>query len=574
MPFSGKLRLVKNIPKPIPDATVSSASMPDAASLAALRAWYEGISASDAVSRYLDHTKAVGQSSRAMLSAIRKQLKDQARRLHRSDLADVFVHSDKTRTQHATAVTRAMDVLPRLVMPVPLMGDSVSTWFEPRAATALTNADITTLASLALRVQRRRGWWVAITGLGLTSARRIEAFFAEHPALLQQVSALVRKEQTDPIVPWERLSVPEVVDGSLGMFRAPKATCILRANNDYEAIQAWLSLHESFSTRRAYRKEAERLMLWVIIERGIALSSMTTEDAVSYRSFLRQPTPRMRWVGPARPRRTAEWRPFTGGLSPRSSAYAFSVLGAMFHWLIQQRYLLANPFAGLKIKGASRDLAMQAQRVFSEGEWALIQSIANGLEWSYGWSPLAAQRLRFLIDFAYATGLRASELVGATLGMIKEDDHGDHWLHLVGKGEKLGKVALPSMARAALDRYLVQRGLPSTRLLWEPTTPLIGRHKEDGPRSITSSRLWSITKRFFLQVADVIQEQSPATAEKLRRASPHWMRHTHATHALARGAELTTVRDNLRHASISTTSIYLHGEDVKRARQMDQAFQS
>jgi site-specific recombinase XerD len=46
------------------------------------------------------------------------------------------------------------------------------------------------------------------------------------------------------------------------------------------------------------------------------------------------------------------------------------------------------------------------------------------------------------------------------------------------------------------------------------------------------------------------------------------MRHTHATHALARGAELTTVRDNLRHSSIATTSIYLHTDEVKRARQM------
>ncbi len=63
-----------------------------------------------------------------------------------------------------------------------------------------------------------------------------------------------------------------------------------------------------------------------------------------------------------------------------------------------------------------------------------------------------------------------------------------------------------------------------------------------------------------------------AYTPKLRRASPHWMRHTHATHALARGAELTTVRDNLRHASIWTTSIYLHGDEVKRARQMDAAF--
>ncbi|MDR7097556.1 site-specific recombinase XerD [Hydrogenophaga laconesensis] len=79
-------------------------------------------------------------------------------------------------------------------------------------------------------------------------------------------------------------------------------------------------------------------------------------------------------------------------------------------------------------------------------------------------------------------------------------------------------------------------------------------------------------RRFFLKVAEVIEADSPMTADKLRRASPHWMRHTHATHALARGAELTTVRDNLRHASIQTTSIYLHGDEVKRARQMDAAF--
>jgi hypothetical protein len=40
----------------------------------------------------------------------------------------------------------------------------------------------------------------------------------------------------------------------------------------------------------------------------------------------------------------------------------------------------------------------------------------------------------------------------------------------------------------------------------------------------------------------------------------------------ARGAELTTVRDNLRHASIATTSIYLLSDEIKRFRQMDEAF--
>ena len=50
------------------------------------------------------------------------------------------------------------------------------------------------------------------------------------------------------------------------------------------------------------------------------------------------------------------------------------------------------------------------------------------------------------------------------------------------------------------------------------------------------------------------------------------MRHTHATHALGRGTELTTVRDNLRHASVSTTSFYLYSDEIKRARQIADAF--
>ena len=51
------------------------------------------------------------------------------------------------------------------------------------------------------------------------------------------------------------------------------------------------------------------------------------------------------------------------------------------------------------------------------------------------------------------------------------------------------------------------------------------------------------------------------------------MRHTHATHALQRGAELTTVRDKLRHASSSTTSTHLHSDDLRQARQIGGAFE-
>lgn len=91
-------------------------------------------------------------------------------------------------------------------------------------------------------------------------------------------------------------------------------------------------------------------------------------------------------------------------------------------------------------------------------------------------------------------------------------------------------------------------------------------------RTLGQFRLWAIVKRFFATTVDVLAGTNPALVEKLRRATPHWMRHTHATHALQRGAELTTVRDNLRHASLSTTSMYLHSDDARRAKQIGGAF--
>ncbi|WP_431273196.1 phage integrase family protein [Variovorax ureilyticus] len=545
-------------------------AFPRASELAALRAWYAGLSARAAVAQYLGQDKASGQSSRAMLGTIRRRLASYARARHREDFAALMEHPAAERDAHASAAKDAIEILRSLPMPAPLVTDPISRWLPARAARAITACGIKTLADLTVRVPHRRRWWTSVPGLGARSASQIEAFFAAHSQLTEQARVLVVVPRSETL-PWERFVAPTEVDGSRGVFRAPQATCTLSAKNDYEAVQTWLELQESAATQRAYRKEAERLMLWAILERGKALSSLTTEDAIAYRAFLRRPTPRDRWVGPARPRTSPEWRPFQGALSARSVAYALSVLAALYRWLIEQRYLLANPFAGVKVKGAQRGVAFDSSRVFTEHEWSLIRSSADGIEWIGGWSEEGAQRLRFVLDFWYATGLRPSEMVGARLGNIEQDAQDDLWLNVVGKGSKHGKVALPLLARGALDRYLAQRRLPVTRSRWNPRTVLVAGLAEDGG-GITAARLWAIMRRFFLQAARSLREVSPSTAGKLERATPHWMRHTHATHALARGVELTTVRDNLRHASVATTSVYLHTDEVKRARQIGNAF--
>lgn len=555
-----------------PASDSASSGFPDENALAALRAWHAGLSSRAAVERYLPHAKAPGQSARGVLGRIRRQLAAFAQLRQRGDLADLFHKPASERFQIANAVGRAIEILRSLPIVLPQVTDDIGLWIAPRAVRALRAHGIQTLADLTVRIPRRRRWWTAIPDLGQASARHIETFFRGHPQLTERARALILATPPSSVVPWERIRLPHEVDGSRGNFRAPRRACTLDAANDYEAVQAWLSLHEAPTTQRAYRKEAERLILWAIVERGRALSSLTTEDGVAYRAFLRRPTPRERWVGPQRPRSAPDWRPFARALSARSTAYALSVLAAMFRWLIEQRYVLANPFAGIKVRGRTRVAAVDTSRGFTEGEWLLVRTIADGLEWTYGWDAPAAQRLRFILDFAYATGVRASELVGATLGDIRKNESDDHWLHLVGKGNREGKVVLSPLARTGLDQYLVQRGLPVTPARWDPRTPLLVSLGQDSEASITGTRLWRVMRRFFKHAAEVIAPENPAVAEKLRRASPHWMRHTHATHALARGAELTSVCDNLRHASVATTSIYLQSDEVNQARQINQAF--
>jgi site-specific recombinase XerD len=559
--------------------------LPDADALAALRGWYAGLSSRDTVERYLPHVLLVpGASARGILGRIRRQLAAFAHERNRSDLVALFSHPASERTERSTAVLHAITLLPGLADAQPQITDDIGQWLRPRAVRVLRAHGIVTLADLTVRVPRRRQWWRAIEGLGAATARQIEAFFAAYPSLTERARALVASQRTavsvrdvaphNVLAPWESIHVPPGVDGTDGTFRAPRSACTLDANNDYEAVQAWLSLHEAPTTQRAYRKEAERLILWAIVERHRALSSLTTEDAIAYRAFILAPSPRNRWVGSPRPRHAPDWRPFARSLSARSAAYALSVLGALFRWLIEQRYVLANPFTGVKVRGRTRVAPLDTSRGFTDGEWQIVRSLADGLEWSYGWEATAAQRLRFVLDFAYATGLRAGELVSATLGDVVTDANGDHWLRLIGKGSRPGKVALPPLARHSLEQSLLQRGLPLTPARWQPKVPLLARlgDETDSAAGITPARLWHVMHRFFHQAAGLIQADHPPLAEKLRRASPHWMRHTHAMHALARGAELTIVRDNLRHASVATTSIYLQGDEVKRARQLDVAF--
>lgn len=583
--------------------------LPDANRIAAFRAYLEGIAPSVSVDRYAPNDLTPGRSARGVLGMIRRELVAAAGVRHRDDWAKLFGRvQPASNAAMRCKVNEAMRALQSTHVPSPQLDDAVSRWLPQAIVAPLSNAGIRTWAELAARMSRKVGWWRDIEGIGVQSAKRIRDFIAVHATLQKQIEIFLSRLQASRATVWERqaadadtegtnLNLPLALtrdakrfDGSRGKLRAPLRGCLLEADNDLQAVEAWLGLQESESTKRAYRKEAERLMLWAIIERQKPLSSLTHEDAVAYRAFLRRPVPASRWIGPVVPRNSPEWKAFQGALSPRSMAYALSVLSSLFRWLTEQRYLIGNPFAGVNAKamkaakanpGTDARFSHPQQRVFTVKEWATITRFAQQAERKLNWSTDAAIRLRFILAFCVATGVRVNELATIRLRDFERVSSRECWVTVKGKGGKRARVAIPPAAWDALIVYLRRRDIRGSMHQWPANAFLIApidakeiepRTKHEPEKGLTPGRIWAILRRFFDQVGEEVSDTHPVLHQKLAAASPHWLRHTHATFALDGGADLVTVRDNLRHASVNTTSNYLHTEDRKRAMQLSRVF--
>ncbi len=99
---------------------------------------------------------------------------------------------------------------------------------------------------------------------------------------------------TTPLItprPLDALAVPAGLDGSSGTNRALGRTAQIAAPHDLDALRAWLArFADTKTTFENYRKEAERLLLWAIVQLGKPLSSLTHEDLLAYQRFLADPS--------------------------------------------------------------------------------------------------------------------------------------------------------------------------------------------------------------------------------------------------------------------------------------------
>lgn len=170
------------------------------------------------------------------------------------------------------------------------------------------------------------------------------------------------------------------------------------------------------------------------------------------------------------------------------------------------------------------------------------------------------RRDRAILELFYASGLRLSELVGLDLGDVNLPGR---MVRVLGKGRKERIVPFNASAAAAIRRYL-----PDRDALVEVGASDSGKR---GRESLASRRARKKTPDAFRAVF-VNYRGSRLSARSVHRLvhryvaacstrygiSPHALRHSFATHLLARGADLRAIQELLGHVRLSTTQRYTH----------------
>ncbi len=215
------------------------------------------------------------------------------------------------------------------------------------------------------------------------------------------------------------------------------------------------------------------------------------------------------------------------GFAPASIRRQISAMRTYYRFLVGEGHVKNDPTDRLELPKAWRTLP----DVLSYAEVEALLAAPTPDE-------VLAWRDRALLEVAYATGVRVSELVGLSPRDIWYDDA---LIRVLGKGSKerlvpLGRRALGAVALYSREvRPTLDRGEARGKLFLNARGRPLGR-----------VGAWGIIRRCAER----------AGIEK--RVTPHTLRHTFATHLLEGGADLRAVQEMLGHADLSTTQIYTH----------------
>lgn len=206
-------------------------------------------------------------------------------------------------------------------------------------------------------------------------------------------------------------------------------------------------------------------------------------------------------------------------LAPASQARALTTVRSFFRFGVRIGLLAVNPAEPLELPKVD----------VRSGEHFLTKAEARALaEAAHTHSPKA----RAFVLLSLTTGLRVSEIIGATWADVFMDPEGRVGLTVLGKGGKRRTVKLRPDVLEALQAARVP-----------------------GAEPLLANRLGgAMSAPYLRRLLDLVARKAGIAKD----LSPHGLRHTAATLALANGAPLLRVKEDLGHGSLGTTQQYLH----------------
>jgi len=219
------------------------------------------------------------------------------------------------------------------------------------------------------------------------------------------------------------------------------------------------------------------------------------------------------------------------GFEKTSLARKISTYTQFFDFLIEEKLITNNPIKNIKQPKLDSKLPF----IIS------VEDIQNLINNSKQDKSKFGIRLNCMIEIMYASGIRVSELVTMTLASLYQDKN---FIIISGKGNKERLIPISKDTQDTINNYLKIRKF------------FFNKNKEvKWLFPSKQSKVGHITRQRFSQLLSLLSDKAGL---KIKKISPHKLRHAFASHLLANGADLRSLQQMLGHEDISTTQIYTH----------------
>lgn len=275
----------------------------------------------------------------------------------------------------------------------------------------------------------------------------------------------------------------------------------LRGDGNEAVVRAWLRTH-SANTRKAYAADLSQFLGFV----GQApLGAVTLEDLQDYADHLRVTYP----------------HPQGGDSLSRSARRKLAAVKSLLGFAQQCGAIRFNVGAALKLRRGQQTIT--ARLLSEEQVFSLFAAAASA-------------RDEALLRLLYATGARVGEVSRLT------------WGDVVPLADGRAVVSVYSPKTDTSHAVTISADLLSRLEALAPDA------RRDAPL-LTSRRGGALSPRRIREIVTAIADRAGVDLP----VSPHWFRHSHATHARNRGADMATISKTLGHSSLDTTlQMYTH----------------